>query len=652
MLGGEVELNGTTEIHMLNGGDGTAGILAHVAGSKVSAQKAVTITNVTDDSTAALYGIFASAGEIDFADAANVTISGGSEYSAAIAASSAGSIAVTGANIDVDAGRAFYASGVDSTITGRAAQYTIDGNMLAANGGAINVSMADGSRFNGITSLGATPGTIDLAMDGSQSVWNMSGDSVLSTLSLNNGATLAYAPVAAGGAFTPKTLTVEGNYAGNGGVLMLNTVLGGDGSLTDRLIVNGDVEAGTTKVAVVNVGGTGEQTVDGIKIVEVQGTSIGTFEQQNRIVAGAYDYSVVKGASDENWYLTSKVTPVDPEGPEGPARPGGESALRPEFGSYLANNYAANTMFLTRLHDRLGETQYTDVLTGEQKVTSMWMRNVGGHMRFRDSSEQLRTKSNRYVLQLGGDLAQWSSDGLDRWHLGAMVGYGNDRSKTVSSVNSRDSKGQTTGYSAGLYGTWYANQADKSGAYLDSWVMYSRFDNKVMGEERETEKYKSRGVTASVEGGYSFKVGENEHKSYWIQPKAQVVWMGVNAKDHYEAAGVDGSRVKVSDDTDGNLMTRLGVRAYMKGHSAIDEGKDREFQPFIEANWIHNTQNYGVKMAGVKNEMSGTKNIGEVKIGVEGQLSKRLNLWGNAAQQVGDKGYSDTSAMVGVKYSF
>ncbi|GKX55400.1 hypothetical protein SOASR030_15120 [Leminorella grimontii] len=652
VLGGEVELNGTTEIHMLNGGDGTAGILAHVAGSKVSAQKAVTITNVTDDSTAALYGIFASAGEIDFADAANVTISGGSEYSAAIAASSAGSIAVTGANIDVDAGRAFYASGVDSTITGRAAQYTIDGNMLAANGGAINVSMADGSRFNGITSLGATPGTIDLAMDGSQSVWNMSGDSVLSTLSLNNGATLAYAPVAAGGAFTPKTLTVEGNYAGNGGVLMLNTVLGGDGSLTDRLIVNGDVEAGTTKVAVVNVGGTGEQTVDGIKIVEVQGTSIGTFEQQNRIVAGAYDYSVVKGASDENWYLTSKVTPVDPEGPEGPARPGGESALRPEFGSYLANNYAANTMFLTRLHDRLGETQYTDVLTGEQKVTSMWMRNVGGHMRFRDSSEQLRTKSNRYVLQLGGDLAQWSSDGLDRWHLGAMVGYGNDRSKTVSSVNSRDSKGQTTGYSAGLYGTWYANQADKSGAYLDSWVMYSRFDNKVMGEERETEKYKSRGVTASVEGGYSFKVGENEHKSYWIQPKAQVVWMGVNAKDHYEAAGVDGSRVKVSDDTDGNLMTRLGVRAYMKGHSAIDEGKDREFQPFIEANWIHNTQNYGVKMAGVKNEMSGTKNIGEVKIGVEGQLSKRLNLWGNAAQQVGDKGYSDTSAMVGVKYSF
>ncbi|MGE9627972.1 autotransporter outer membrane beta-barrel domain-containing protein, partial [Escherichia coli] len=76
-------------------------------------------------------------------------------------------------------------------------------------------------------------------------------------------------------------------------------------------------------------------------------------------------------------------------------------------------------------HDRLGETQYIDMLTGEKKVTSMWMRNVGAHTRFKDGSGQLKTQSNSYVLQLGGDLAQWSSDGLDRWHIGAMAGYAN-----------------------------------------------------------------------------------------------------------------------------------------------------------------------------------------------------------------------------------
>ncbi|CNG95889.1 autotransporter protein [Yersinia frederiksenii] len=43
-----------------------------------------------------------------------------------------------------------------------------------------------------------------------------------------------------------------------------------------------------------------------------------------------------------------------------------------------------------------------------------------------------------------------------------------------------------------------------------------------------TEEYKSKGWTASLESGYTFKVGENVAKNatYFIQPKAQVIWMG------------------------------------------------------------------------------------------------------------------------------
>ena len=48
-----------------------------------------------------------------------------------------------------------------------------------------------------------------------------------------------------------------------------------------------------------------------------------------------------------------------------------EVMLRPEAGSYTANLSAAKAMFTTRLYDRLGETQYTDALTGEKKVTSL-----------------------------------------------------------------------------------------------------------------------------------------------------------------------------------------------------------------------------------------------------------------------------------------
>ena len=396
--------------------------------------------------------------------------------------------------------------------------------------------------------------------------------------------------------------------------------------------------------------------------------------QASRIVAGGYDYNVVQ--KGKNWFLTSLVEPVDPvdppvdpvdppvdpvdpvdppidpmippQEPVPPAAPPkSEHQYRPEFGSYLANSYAANTLFMTRLHDRLGETQYTDMLTGEQKVTSLWMRNVGGHTRFNDGSGQLKTTANRYVLQLGGDVAQWSADGLDRWHLGLMVGYGNSQSRSASSLTGYHSRGEVNGYSVGLYGTWYANEADKSGTYVDSWVLYNWFDNKVMGQDQATESYRSSGVTASVEAGYSVKVGESSRNSYWIQPKAQAVWMDVQADDHRER---NGTRVK--DETQGNLMTRLGVKAYISGHNAIDDGKSRTFQPFIEANWIHNTETTRIRMDDVSNEMRGTRNIGELKTGVEGQITPQLSVWGNVAQQIGDKGYSDTQGMLGVKYSF
>ncbi|MFX2606228.1 autotransporter outer membrane beta-barrel domain-containing protein, partial [Enterobacter asburiae] len=386
------------------------------------------------------------------------------------------------------------------------------------------------------------------------------------------------------------------------------------------------------------------------------------------IVAGGYDYNVVQ--KGKNWFLTSLVEPVDPPvdpvdppvdpvdppvdpviPPQEPAPPAAppqsEHQYRPEFGSYQANSYAANTLFMTRLHDRLGETQYTDLLTGEQKVTSLWMRNVGGHTRFRDGSGQLKTTANRYVLQLGGDVAQWSTDGLDRWHLGLMAGYGNSQSRSASSLTGYHSRGEVNGYSVGLYGTWYANDADKSGTYVDSWMLYNWFDNKVMGQDQATERYHSSGVTASVEAGYSIKGGESGRNSYWIQPKAQAVWMDVQAHDHRER---NGTRVK--DETQGNLMTRLGVKAYISGHNAIDDGKSRTFQPFIEANWIHNTQTTRIRMDDVSNEMRGARNIGELKTGVEGQITPQLSVWGNVAQQIGDKGYSDTQGMLGVKYSF
>ncbi|EMK5832338.1 autotransporter outer membrane beta-barrel domain-containing protein [Citrobacter sedlakii] len=542
------------------------------------------------------------------------------------------------------------------------------GKIRAAGSHSINIVTGDSSYMYGDTEIQDTA-SINLALNGSNSRWDMVADSTLTTLTLNS-ATLNFMPASATtrtqarNAATFKTLTVSGDYIGNNGNIIMNTQLGDDTSLTDRLIVNGNT-SGNTYVTVLNAGGAGGLTTNGIELISVAGNSDGVFTQKGRIVAGAYDYALQRGAgqNDKNWYLTSAlspdpqpepldpvdpVVPIDPTDPQTPSPTPRENAVRPEAGLYGMNLQAANTMFNTRLHDRLGETHYVDALTGEKAVTSLWLRNVGGHTRQKDSSGQLEMQANRYVMQLGGDIAQWSSDNTDRFHLGLMAGYANQKARAENQRNGNRADSRISGYSVGLYGTWLQDNATHEGAYVDTWAQYSWFDNTVSGRGVESEEYDSKGSTASVESGYTWKLADiSERNALYIQPKAQVTWMGVKADEHREANGT-----RVTGHGDGNVQTRVGVRLFGKGHNKLDDGKDRTFQPFVEANWIHNSKEFGVSMNGDNVDLDGTRNIGELKAGVEGQLTKNVSLWGNVGQQVGDKGYSDTSAMIGIKASF
>ncbi|XRM18474.1 autotransporter outer membrane beta-barrel domain-containing protein (plasmid) [Yersinia intermedia] len=63
-------------------------------------------------------------------------------------------------------------------------------------------------------------------------------------------------------------------------------------------------------------------------------------------------------------------------------------------------------------------------------------------------------------------------------------------------------------------------------------------------------------------GSYAAK-----NATYFIQPKAQITWMEVKADNHKEANGTN-----VSREGDGNIQTRLGVKAFMNGYAAQDFG--------------------------------------------------------------------------------
>lgn len=524
-------------------------------------------------------------------------------------------------------------------------------NVLINNaGGGLNIISSD-STLNGATKLVSGTTTLKLSEN---TIWNMKDDSVVTHLT--NSDSIINLSYDDGKTFTQgKTLTVKGNYVGNNGQLNIRTVLGDDKSATDRLIVEGNT-SGSTTVYVKNAGGSGAATLNGIELITVNGdeSPADAFRQGDaRIAAGAFEYQLKQ--QGKNWYLTSYQS-VNEE--DNSSEGNSESTetptpvLRPEAGSYVANLAAANTLFVMRLNDRAGETRYIDPVTEQERSSRLWLRQIGGHNAWRDSNGQLRTTSHRYVSQLGADLLTGGFTDSDSWRLGVMAGYARDYNSTHSSMSDYRSKGSVRGYSAGLYATWFADDISKKGAYIDAWAQYSWFKNSVKGDELAYESYSAKGATVSLEAGYGFALnksfGLEAAKYTWIfQPQAQAIWMGVDHNAHTEA---NGSRIE--NDANNNIQTRLGFRTFIRTQEKNSGPHGDDFEPFAEMNWLHNSKDFAVSMNGVKVEQDGARNLGEIKLGVNGNLNPAASVWGNVGVQLGDNGYNDTAVMVGLKYKF
>lgn len=555
-------------------------------------------------------------------------------------------------NIITGSGSLTKTGGGVTTMTQDAANYTGDTRVeqggLILGDGENEVTLASGQVTVGENGLfggyGGTAGSIDnqgVLRVGGDDLARSGGDTEPVTFTVgedltNSGTVMISTPGRTGAG---NLLHILGDYHGNGGMLAINTVLGGDDSMTDRMLVEGNT-SGTTAVAVTNAGGTGAKTLDGIEIITVKGDSAGEFTKSGRIVAGAYDYWLARGEGDNwnNWFLSSTEIPQDDST---------AGILRPEGGSYLANLTAANSLFNLRYHDRAGEHYVTDPVSGEQHVTRMWLRNEGGHQRSRDASGQLKTQANRYVMQLGADVARWQTGGDSALHLGLMGGYARQQATTQNNFVGYRSRGTVSGQSLGLYGSWQQDAQRGLGGYVDAWAQHSWFKGSIKGDEIAGESYHLNGMTASLETGYTWHVADrNEREQVFIRPQAQVTWQGVKSGAHKEHNGT-----QVHGKGHDNIQTRAGARLFINGYSTADSGTGRAFSPYVEANWIHNSKTWGATLDGVPVSQAGGRNLGELKTGLEAKLSDRTQLHGHVAQQSG-KGFSDTRASLGLRVTF
>ena len=337
-------------------------------------------------------------------------------------------------------------------------------------------------------------------------------------------------------------------------------------------------------------------------------------------------------------------TPVTPDTPDITRH-----AVRPEMGSFATNLYAANTMFAMKLSDRLGETAFSDALKSDKNSGNVWIRTAGGHTRHGMADGQNTTRGNWGLVQMGGNLVSWPTSGSHRLHVGLMAGYAHESAKTGSSVVNYQSKGKVSGFSGGLYATWMNSNATGDGPYVDAWLQYQRFKNTVTSSDYDVdETYHSKGFTGSIEAGYTFDVKDWQNgavsNAARLRLEGQVIRMGVRANNVTDSTGtvIEGTGA-------GNVRTRIGLTAF---HLFTNDTRGTAVKPYLTLNWIHDTKRFGSEFDGVKNTIDGSRNVGEVKLVVEGKLRKNVSLWGSVGYQGGTDGFRNVEALLGAKILF
>ena len=180
----------------------------------------------------------------------------------------------------------------------------------------------------------------------------------------------------------PGTVLTTTNYTGTGGTIAMNTFLGGDGSPSDKLVINGGSATGNSFLRITNAGGPGAETVaNGIAVVQaINGgtTAPGAFALAGEVRGGAFDYDLFRGGLEPAAVPTTgscarpslsdrppepivppepPILPTDP--PPEPLPPGVYPIIGPEIATYGVVQPIARQLGMTTLgtlHDRIGDT--------------------------------------------------------------------------------------------------------------------------------------------------------------------------------------------------------------------------------------------------------------------------------------------------------
>lgn len=415
----------------------------------------------------------------------------------------------------------------------------------------------------------ASGATLDLA-GFSQTVASLANSGTVSTVGTTPG----------------TTLTVNGAYVGNNGVLRLGTFLGDSSSVSDRLVLDGASASasGRTSVQITQLGGLGALTTgNGIEVVSALNGATTTAQTSKdafalsggHVDAGAYEYRLhaadASGAG-ENWYLRSTTTVTTPTTPTTPTTgtggTGGTGTITVQVPTYRAEVPLLSALpsqlrqmdlaMIGNLHQRIGDD---DVKAGGIASTGAerraWGRVIATDIDIRQQGTvDPHSKGNVKGFQAGTDLFATSN-----WRAGVYVGQLDGRVRVSGfasgianlAVGSNDLRSQYLG----VYGTW----ASDSGFYADAVLQAGRHRYTVEPLSTLRSGGKGDSLMASIEVGQSFALGESGWK---IEPQLQLIRQRLSL-DNIAISGAN-----VRQDSDNGWIARVGVR--LKGEIATSLG--------------------------------------------------------------------------------
>jgi len=450
----------------------------------------------------------------------------------------------------------------------------------------------------------------------------------------------------------PGTVLTTTSYVGTGGTIAMNTFLAGDGSPSDRLLINGGTASGNSSLRIINAGGGGALTTgNGILVVDTVNGGItvpGAFALAGPAVAGAYEYTLFRSSIDASnpqaWYLRSTLncalTPILPQcqtpttplppvtTPPSPSIPNFrvETSLYAAIPS-MALLYGRN--LLDTLHERMGEVDNGRGRANPDGASVGWGRVIGANgVQHGDAFGVLggSAAGPRYAytflgLQAGIDVYRRDGPDGSRDQAGTYFAIGGDRGR-VSHFDNKTGDSDFAAYSLGGYWTHFG----PGGWYIDTILQGTFYDiSSSANRGLPTFKTVGQGTAASIEGGYPLKFAGG----CFIEPQAQLVFQNIHINDTNDLA----AQIRFADVN--SLAGRIGARF---GRTWAIDDSPRTITAWIRPNlWNEFQGNPTTSFSSATGFIPFHADLGglwgEINAGISGEVTSATTLYANASYQ-------------------